>query len=220
MRFEADAPYPEIVKTLPHVAFEVDDLKAAIKGEKVIIQPNSPSLGTLVAFIDVDGVPVELLQIDHAATDSISSENDASPRWTAPGVPPSQQQLESWLGKKAYGFWQQAMKLIAVRHPGVFTPEWLFGGKRHGWSVRYKKNKSFCTMAPEKGRCLLVVVFGAKERAKFEGMRSQFSATVQETYDKATTYHDGKWLVLNINSKAALADAEALLALKRKPKQR
>lgn len=26
MRFDADAPYPEVVKTIPHVAFEVDDL--------------------------------------------------------------------------------------------------------------------------------------------------------------------------------------------------
>jgi hypothetical protein len=50
------------VKRVAHVAFEVDDLQAAIKGQKVIVEPNSPSLGVVVAFIDVNGAPVELLQ--------------------------------------------------------------------------------------------------------------------------------------------------------------
>jgi hypothetical protein len=33
----------------------------------VIIEPNSPSPGVTVAFIEVNGAPVELLQIDHVA---------------------------------------------------------------------------------------------------------------------------------------------------------
>jgi len=63
-RYWQDAPYPEIVKRIPHVAFEVDDLDAALIGHKVIIQPNSPSTGVMVAFIEVNGAPVELMQID------------------------------------------------------------------------------------------------------------------------------------------------------------
>jgi hypothetical protein len=62
-RYWAGAPYPELVKTVPHVAFEVDDLEEALKGHRVIIAPNSPSPGVVVAFIEVDGAPVELLQI-------------------------------------------------------------------------------------------------------------------------------------------------------------
>jgi hypothetical protein len=30
-RYWDDAPYPELVKTVPHVAFEVDDLEAALE---------------------------------------------------------------------------------------------------------------------------------------------------------------------------------------------
>jgi hypothetical protein len=55
------------VKTVPHVAFEVDDLPAALVDQRVIIEPNSPSPGVTVAFIEVNGAPVELLQIDHVA---------------------------------------------------------------------------------------------------------------------------------------------------------
>jgi hypothetical protein len=62
MRFDADAPYPEIVKTLPHVAFEVDDLAAALEGKEILTPPNSPSKGVTVAMILDHGAPVELLE--------------------------------------------------------------------------------------------------------------------------------------------------------------
>ena len=60
-----DAPYPDLVKSVAHVAFEVDDLVEALEDQQVIIKPNSPSPGVTVAFIEVNGAPVELLQIDH-----------------------------------------------------------------------------------------------------------------------------------------------------------
>ncbi len=63
MRFEEDSPLPEIVKTIPHLAFEVNDLDEALKNFKVIIESNSPSEGYRVAFIEENGVPVELLEI-------------------------------------------------------------------------------------------------------------------------------------------------------------
>jgi hypothetical protein len=66
MRYEDDAPYPTLVKTVPHVAFEVDDLAEAIKGKNVIIPPNSPSRGVVVAFIEDNGAPIEFLQIDRS----------------------------------------------------------------------------------------------------------------------------------------------------------
>jgi hypothetical protein len=61
-RYWEDAPYPDLVKSVPHVAFEVDDLDCALAGQNIIIQPNSPSDGVVVAFIEVNGAPVELMQ--------------------------------------------------------------------------------------------------------------------------------------------------------------
>lgn len=63
MRYEDGCDLPEIVKNQPHVAFEVDDIYEAIKGKKVVIQPNSPSDGVLVAFIEENGAPIELIQL-------------------------------------------------------------------------------------------------------------------------------------------------------------
>ncbi len=63
-RYWKDAPYPDLVQTVSHVAFEVDDIERALADQKIIIAPNSPSDGVVVAFIEVNGAPVELLQID------------------------------------------------------------------------------------------------------------------------------------------------------------
>jgi hypothetical protein len=64
MRFEEGSPIPALVQRVPHVAFEVDDLEAALDGHEVLIPPNSPSPGVRVAFIVHDGAPVEFLEID------------------------------------------------------------------------------------------------------------------------------------------------------------
>lgn len=64
MRFEEGSPLPALVQTMPHVAFQVDDVWEAIKGHKVLIAPNSPSPGVTVAFIEENGFPVEFIQCD------------------------------------------------------------------------------------------------------------------------------------------------------------
>jgi hypothetical protein len=67
MRFEEGSPVPELIRTVPHLAFEVDDLEAALDGKEVLTPPNSPSAGVRVAMIVHDGAPVELMELDRPA---------------------------------------------------------------------------------------------------------------------------------------------------------
>lgn len=62
MRFEKDCPLPELVKTVPHIAFVVDKLDDAIKGKDVLVPPNKPSGGVRVAMIKHNSAPVELIE--------------------------------------------------------------------------------------------------------------------------------------------------------------
>ena len=64
LRFEPDSPLPRLVQTVAHVAFVVDDIEKAIEGKEILIEPNSPSPGVLVAFIVENGAPVELMSFD------------------------------------------------------------------------------------------------------------------------------------------------------------
>ena len=144
--------------------------------------------------------------------------NESGNRMTQPDKPPTDSEIVEWVGNKAHRYWKNVTQLIEQIYPDVFTPDWLFGGKKHGWSLRYKKNKSFCTLIPEKNRFALQIVFGAEERAKVEAIKDSLSQHTQKEYDKATTYHDGKWLLLAVNSDRDVEDIMQLLAVKRKPK--
>lgn len=62
MKYESESRIPELVRKVAHVAFEVENLQEALQGKKVIIEPNSPSPGVVVAFIEEAGAPVEFLQ--------------------------------------------------------------------------------------------------------------------------------------------------------------
>jgi hypothetical protein len=62
MRFEPDSPVSELVRTLPHIAFEVDDLDRALEGRTLIGEPSLPSEGVRVAMILHNGMPVELME--------------------------------------------------------------------------------------------------------------------------------------------------------------
>jgi hypothetical protein len=62
MRFEPDSPVHALIKSVPHIAFEVDDLQAALEGKEILTAPNSPSEGVMVAMILDSGAPVELLE--------------------------------------------------------------------------------------------------------------------------------------------------------------
>ncbi len=66
MKFDPDCPLPDLVKTVPHVAFVVEDIQAAIVGKKVIIEPNRLTDGVTVAFIEDNGAPIEFLQFDRS----------------------------------------------------------------------------------------------------------------------------------------------------------
>lgn len=144
--------------------------------------------------------------------------NESSSRITQRDNQPRDPEIAGWIGKEAYKYWQQVIHLIERNYPGVFVPEWLFGGEKHGWSLRYKKSKSFCTLIPEKNRFALLIVFGAEERAKAEAIQDSLSPHTQKEYDKSMTYHDGKWVLLTINSDKVVEDVRKLLAIKRKPK--
>jgi hypothetical protein len=71
MRFDSDSPIHELIKSVPHLAFEVDDLDSALEGHEVLTPPNSPSPGVRVAMIVHDGAPIELMEFTRDGHDAV-----------------------------------------------------------------------------------------------------------------------------------------------------
>jgi hypothetical protein len=140
-------------------------------------------------------------QIGDRLTDNSSSPDDAIVR--------------DWIGPDAFTQWSALRDWIAAEYPGVFTPDWIYGGRKHGWSLRYRKSKAFCTLLPEYRAFSAVVVLGGAEREKVVARRDRLSPRLMGLYDAAETYHDGKWLKIGISSEEDLKDVTELLTLKR-----
>ncbi len=66
MRFEPDSPISDLIKSIPHIAFEVDnlDLELSRQNFNILTPPNSPGEGTRVAMIEHNGAPIELIEFE------------------------------------------------------------------------------------------------------------------------------------------------------------
>jgi hypothetical protein len=129
---------------------------------------------------------------------------------------PTTKDIRDYLGKDAAAAWDDITAFLADNYN--FTPETVFGGKKYGWAVRYRRSgKSLCTLHPEKGAFTVLVVLGGKETEQALAALSQFSPGVAETISGARQYHDGRWLWPRVLTKADTADIKRLIQIKKKP---
>jgi hypothetical protein len=141
-------------------------------------------------------------------------------RITGKSAPPDESKVHDWLGREAFEHWAKMRSWIDASYPGVFAPDWLYGGKKRGWSLRYTKTKAFCTLVPAYRLFSVLVVLGGAEREKFEERRYSWSARLVKLYDETRTYHDGKWLTIAISSADHRHDVIELVSMKRHPLSR
>ena len=131
--------------------------------------------------------------------------------------PPDERQVRAWMGREAFEHWSKLRRWIDETYPGVFTPDWLYGGRRRGWYLRYTKTKALCSLVPGHGLLSVLVVLGGTERDKFEERRHSWSPKLVELYDQTKTLHDGKWLTVPVSSAGDRRDVLELVRMKRPP---
>lgn len=140
-------------------------------------------------------------------------------RMSYSSAPPDESELRDWIGRQAFGHWAQLQSWIDASYPGVFEPDWLYGGKKRGWSLRYTKTKAFCTLVPAYRSLSVLVVLGGAEREKFEERRYSWRPQLLKLYEETRTYHDGKWLMVPISSADDRHEVIELVSMKRPPPQ-
>jgi hypothetical protein len=69
LRFEADSQMPEILKTHGHIAYEVPNLESAMEGKTVVLEPFQGGEGLTCAFIEEEGIAIELMCFDQKQTE-------------------------------------------------------------------------------------------------------------------------------------------------------
>lgn len=103
------------------------------------------------------------------------------PRMLDGGKPPEPRQVAEWIGSKGSAHWAELTEFIESQYPGVLDRTWWFGGKKWGWSLRFKKSRSLCNLIPERGQFKALLVFGAEEREKVEAVLPHSCRLTSET---------------------------------------
>ncbi len=69
LRYEEDSPVTGPIRDMPHVAYRVDDITAALRGKEMLLEAFTPMPGLTVAFFEEDGAVIEYMQFEGGATE-------------------------------------------------------------------------------------------------------------------------------------------------------
>lgn len=136
-----------------------------------------------------------------------------------PFQPPTPETLECLIGKDLFLVW----KILCQRIEQKYEMErvWNKGGKLWEYEYKYRRGgKTLCALYAKKNVFGFMVILGKNEREKFEAQREFLSEETQIVYDKATTYHDGKWMMFELTDTHLFDDIEHLLLIKRNPNKK
>ncbi len=64
LKFEPGSCMPELVQTQTHLAYVVPDMNAELEGKKVIFPPLVCNEHLTIAFIEEEGIPVEIMEMN------------------------------------------------------------------------------------------------------------------------------------------------------------
>lgn len=64
------------------------------------------------------------------------------------------------------------------------------------------------------------IVLGKAEREKFEAVRHEFPAEIQDIYEKERTLHDGKWLYIRVDNLYMWEAVKRLILMKKNPNRK
>ena len=129
------------------------------------------------------------------------------------------EQVLALLGQPLFAVWNE----LCVRIEALYDMDCLLnhGGKSWTYERKYRRGgKTLCALYAREGTFGMLVIFGKAEREAFETQRAAFSETVQNAYDEATTYHDGKWVMFLPTDTSMLDELAALLRIKRRPNRK
>ncbi|MDE6471517.1 MAG: DUF3788 domain-containing protein [Clostridia bacterium] len=98
---------------------------------------------------------------------------------------------------------------------------WNNGGKKWTYEYKFRKSgKTLCAFYFKENTLGFMIIFGKDERTKVDEIRNELSIAVLDVYDNTQTYHDGKWVMLNLTDYSLLEDIKKLLFIKRKPNRK
>lgn len=132
---------------------------------------------------------------------------------------PTNEELIALIGKPLFKVWSALCDMIDQKYD--MDHLWNTGGKAWKYEYKYRRGgKTLCSLYAKENCFGFMVIFGRDERTKFETDKQNYSLKVQNIYNEAKTYHDGKWIMFKLTGMSLFADMEKLLLIKRRPNKK
>ena len=132
---------------------------------------------------------------------------------------PTREDLTQLIGEDKFVLWESLCNTIE----NLYDMEKLWGKGGREWIYEYKYRrggKTLCALYAKENGIGLLIIFGKAEREKFEGEKANYSSALQTVYDDATTYHDGKWMLFELEDMSLFPEFAKMLAIKRRPNRK
>jgi len=129
---------------------------------------------------------------------------------------PSFEEIGTYIGDTK-PYWDELVLFIESNYKTKRQMDYSACTAQPGWNVKYKKNgKSLCTLYPMPDFFVALVVVGAKEEleVKLAMEAGVFTDYVKGLYQNTGTSSMGKWLMIEVKSKAVLNDLECLIKIR------
>lgn len=127
---------------------------------------------------------------------------------------PTDVEIADALGPAA-PLWERLTTFVTDSY-GV-EPAFVPPSRNYGWEVKYRKGgKTLVSLTPDEGGFTALVVLGEQETESARGLA--LGQHVRRVFEEARQLRDGRWLFVPVESERDVADVEALLAVKRRPR--
>lgn len=117
--------------------------------------------------------------------------------------------------------WDQLCGYLEQAYGVAPSVEYSRCGSLPGWNVKYKKSgRALCTLYPgwpAPGSFTCMVVAREKDEQAVSLALSGCTPAVRQLFENTAYLNGGKWLMIQVDSPAALDDVRALLAVRAKP---
>lgn len=118
------------------------------------------------------------------------------------------------LGPDAADAWGKLVEHIRV----YYKTDEIWDGKDE---LKFRcGGKTLVTLYVHEGYFTVLLIYGKAEREIFETVISQFAPVLQELYRDSHTYHDGKWMSLDVRNNGIVPDIIRMLTIKKKPNRK
>jgi len=142
---------------------------------------------------------------------------EASSEWAllfGPAQRPSWDEISAFID---HPLWEPLNRDIKETYETEYELSYSVCRAQPGWNVKYKKGgKALCTLYPEKGKFIALLVIGSKEETGMDALLETLSEYVQRLYANARSMPMGRWLMIHVTDEEILNNVKTIMRLRMK----